>query len=155
MFRKLSSSESRSTSLRLSFVIPALMIVVTVAACAAVGVIGYMTGKDGLQRAAEAELGMVITARSSLLESKLKAAQGEVVTLASSVGDALNTLGQASMNLAREREEILGLFQVPETVEERAAIIGTDQKTIKDAKNDQLRVVNPFKKKTVHHLFGY
>ena len=98
------------------------MIIITVAACTAVGVIGYVTGKDGLQKAAEAELGMVITARSALLESKLKSAEGEVVTLASSVADALNTLGQASLNLDREREEILGYFQVAEAPEERAAL---------------------------------
>ncbi|MET1410867.1 methyl-accepting chemotaxis protein [Roseibium sp. HPY-6] len=106
------------------------MIVITVAACAAVGVIGYVTGKDGLQKAAEAELAMVIKARSALLESKLDSAQGEVVTLASSVADALNTLGQASMNLEKEREEIVGLFQSPATPEERAALLGAEQKTM-------------------------
>ncbi|MBG6172897.1 methyl-accepting chemotaxis protein [Labrenzia sp. EL_208] len=129
MFSKSSSSGTKS-SFRLSFVIPALMIVITVAACAAVGVIGYMTGKDGLQKAAEAELGMVITARSALLESKLKSAEGEVVTLASSVADALHTLGQASLNLGKEREEILGYFQAAETASERASLSGSEQKTM-------------------------
>lgn len=130
MFTKSASAEKKSSSFRLSFVIPALMIIITVAACTAVGVIGYVTGKDGLQKAAEAELGMVITARSALLESKLKSAEGEVVTLASSVADALNTLGQASLNLDREREEILGYFQAAEAPEERAALSGSEQKTM-------------------------
>ncbi|POF31543.1 methyl-accepting chemotaxis protein [Roseibium marinum] len=106
------------------------MIVVTVAACAAVGVIGYMTGRDGLQKAAEAELGMVITARSALLESRLKSAQAEIVNLASSVADPLSNLGNAAMNLSKEKEEILSLFHGPQTADERAAITGKEQKTM-------------------------
>jgi methyl-accepting chemotaxis protein len=127
---KKSGSKKVLPSLRLSYVIPALMIVVTVAACAAVGVIGYMTGRDGLQKAAEAELGMVITARSALLESKLKSAESEIVNLASSVADPLSNLGNATMNLSKEKAEILSLFHAPQTPEERANITGTEQKTM-------------------------
>ena len=125
-----SASKKRSPSLRLSFVIPALMIVITVAACAAVGVIGYMTGRDGLQQAAEAELGMVITARNALLQSRLHAAESQIVNLASSVSDPLSNLGNATMNLAKEKDEILGLFQAPQSPEERAAVTGKEQKTM-------------------------
>ncbi|CTQ55712.1 Methyl-accepting chemotaxis protein 4 [Roseibium album] len=128
--KKKSGSKKVLPSLRLSFVIPALMIVVTVAACGAVGVIGYMTGRDGLQKAAEAELGMVITARSALLESKLKSAESEIVNLASSVADPLSNLGNATMNLSKEKAEILSLFHAPQTPEERASITGTEQKTM-------------------------
>lgn len=123
-------SRKVTPSFRLSFVIPVLMIVITVAACGAVGVIGYMTGRDGLQKAAEAELGMVITARSALLESKLKSAESEIVNLASSVADPLSNLGNATMNLSKEKAEILSLFHAPQTPEERAAISGTEQKTM-------------------------
>ncbi len=127
---KNSAAKKSSPSLRLSFVIPALMIVVTVAACTAVGMIGYMTGRDGLQKAAEAELGMVITARSALLESRLHAAESEIVNLASSVADPLSNLGNATMNLSKEKEDILDLFHKPTTPEERAEITGTEQKTM-------------------------
>ncbi|WP_428674777.1 methyl-accepting chemotaxis protein, partial [Roseibium sp.] len=131
MIGKLNSDSKKfSLSLRLSFVIPALMIVITVAACAAVGVIGYMTGRDGLQKAAEAELGMVITARSALLESRLHAVESETVNLASSVADPLANLGNATMNLAKEKAEILGLFHAAATPEERAAVTGKEQKTM-------------------------
>jgi len=106
------------------------MIVVTVAACAAVGVIGYMTGRDGLEKAAKAELDMVVAARSALLNSVLSAAQDEVVNLASSVSDPLSNLGNATMNLAKEKEEILGLFQAPQSAEERAQVTGKEQKTM-------------------------
>ena len=128
--KKNSGAKKGSPSLRLSFVIPALMIVITVAACTAVGVIGYMSGRDGLQKAAEAELGMVITARSALLESKLQSASAEVVNLASSVSDAVSNLGNATMNLAKEKEEILGLFQAAQSADERAAVSGKEQKTM-------------------------
>lgn len=128
--KKHSGAKRNFLSLRLSFVIPALMIVVTVAACAAVGVIGYITGRDGLQKAAEAELGMVITARSALLESKLHSVQAEIVNLASSVADPLSNLGNAAMNLSKEKGEILSLFHEPQTAGERAAITGKEQKTM-------------------------
>lgn len=106
------------------------MIVLTFAACTAVGVIGYMTGRDGLQKAAEAELGMVISARSALLESKLGAAKAEVVNLASGVADPMSNLANATLNLNKEKDEILGLFHAPQTAEERAEISGADQKTM-------------------------
>ena len=106
------------------------MIVITVAACAAVGVIGYMSGRDGLQQAAEAELGMVITARNALLQSRLHSAESQIVNLASSVSDPLSNLGNATMNLAKEKDEILALFQAPQTPEERAEVTGKEQKTM-------------------------
>ncbi len=127
---KKSGSKKAGPSLRLSFVIPALMIVITVAACAAVGVIGYVTGKDGLQKAAEAELGMVITARSALLDAKLDTVEAEIVNLASSVADPISNLGNATMNLEKEKEEILSLFHAPQSAEERAQLTGAEQKTM-------------------------
>ncbi|EAV42872.1 methyl-accepting chemotaxis protein [Stappia aggregata IAM 12614] len=89
-----------------------------------------MTGRDGLQQAAEAELGMVITARNALLQSRLHAAESQIVNLASSVSDPLSNLGNATMNLAKEKEEILALFQAPQTPEERASVTGKEQKTM-------------------------
>ncbi|MHA7772410.1 methyl-accepting chemotaxis protein [Roseibium sp. M-1] len=123
-------TQKRTASLRLSFVIPALMIVITVAACAAVGVIGYVTGRDGLEKASTAELGMVVSARSALLNSVLRSAEDEVINLASSVSDPLSNLGNATMNLAKEKDEILGLFQKGATPEERAVETGKEQKTM-------------------------
>ncbi len=131
MIGKLNSGSKKfSLSLRLSFVIPALMIVITVAACTAVGVIGYMTGRDGLQKAAEAELGMVITARSALLETRLHSAESQTVNLASSVADPLANLSNSTMNLDKEKVEILSLFQGVSSPAERAAITGKEQKTM-------------------------
>jgi len=127
---KYSIARKALPSLRLSFVIPALMIVITVAACAAVGVIGYMTGRDGLQKAAEAELAMVITARSALLKNRLHSAEAETVNLASSVSDPLSNLTNASQNLSSEKDEIISYFQAPQSVQERAELTGEDQKTM-------------------------
>ncbi|WP_299819825.1 methyl-accepting chemotaxis protein [uncultured Roseibium sp.] len=73
---------------------------------------------------------MVITARSALLESKLHSVQAEIVNLASSVADPLSNLGNAAMNLSKEKEEILSLFHAPQTADERAAITGKEQKTM-------------------------
>lgn len=128
--KKTSGSRKISLSLRLSFVIPAIMIAITVAACAAVGVIGYMTGRDGLQKAAESELGMVIAARSALLDSRLHAVSAETLNLASSVSDPLSNLANATMNLTSEKADILNYFQGPESAGERAKLTGNDQKTM-------------------------
>ncbi|TYC56491.1 HAMP domain-containing protein [Rhodobacterales bacterium] len=106
------------------------MIAITVAACAAVGVIGYMTGRDGLKQAAESELGMVITARAALLDARLKAAEAETVNLASSVSDSLTNLANATMNLSAEKDAILSYFQADLSAEERAKLTGNDQKTM-------------------------
>ncbi|MEP1396169.1 MAG: methyl-accepting chemotaxis protein [Roseibium sp.] len=92
--------------------------------------IGYLTGRDGLEKAAKAELDMVIAARSALLKSVLSAAEDEVVNLASSVSDPLSNLGNATMNIAKEKDEILALFQSPQTPEERAELTGKEQKTM-------------------------
>jgi methyl-accepting chemotaxis protein len=73
---------------------------------------------------------MVVAARSALLESVLSAAQDEVVNLSSSVSDPLSNLGNATMNLDKERADILELFQAPETPQERAQVTGKEQKTM-------------------------
>ncbi|MBN9670942.1 HAMP domain-containing protein [Labrenzia aggregata] len=106
------------------------MIVITVAACTAVGFIGYMSGRDGLQKAGKAELAMVIAARSALLKSKLRAAEVETINLASSVGEPLSNLTNATQNLSSEKDEIFSFFQSPQSAEERAKLTGEKQKTM-------------------------
>lgn len=128
--QKKMSGKKRSSSFRLSFIIPALMIVVTVAACTAVGLIGYLTGRDGLRTAAEAELGMVIAARSALLETRLTSAEAEIVNVAASVAKPLESLSSAAINLDTERASLVELFQTAETPQERAAITGADHSSI-------------------------
>ncbi len=115
---------------RLSVIIPALMIVITVAACAAVSVIGYVAGRDGLQKAAEMELGMVISARSALLQTKLGAAESEVINLASGLADQLGKLSKSVMNLGTDKAAILRAFQASTSPRERAAVTGKELKSM-------------------------
>lgn len=119
-------------SIRLSFLIPSLMVFLTLAACTAVGVIGFINGRDGLQKAAEAELGMVISARSGLLDARIASVETDITNVASGagIGDALTNLGNATMNLEKARDEILGYYQASDDPAERAALTGEDNKSM-------------------------
>lgn len=123
---------SKWPSIRLSFLIPALMVFLTIGACTAVGVIGYINGRDGLREAAEAELGMVVNAKSALLEAKLASIENEVVNVATGagIGEALVNMTNATMNLSKQRPEILEYYQSPATPEERAEKLGDDHKSM-------------------------
>lgn len=119
-------------SIRLSFLIPALMVVVTLAACTAVGVIGFVNGRDGLRQAAEAELGMVISAKSALLEARLGSIENEIVNVATGagIGEAMVNLANATLNLGKQRQEILDYYQVSDDPAERSLLNGEDHKSM-------------------------
>lgn len=119
-------------AIRLSFLIPALMVLVTLAACSAVGVIGFMNGRDGLREAAESELKMVVSARSALLQARLKAISHEIVNVATGagVGEAMVNLGNAVLDLEKDRQEIYDYFKVSDHPAERAALTGSDHKSM-------------------------
>ena len=70
-------------------------------------------GATGLQKAAEAELGMVISARSALLDARFASVETDIVNVASGagIGDALVNLGNATMNLEKQRSEIVDYYQ--------------------------------------------
>lgn len=119
-------------SIRLSFLIPALMVLLTIGACTAVGVIGFFNARDGLRQAAEGELGMVVSAKSALLNARLANIENEVVNAATGagIGEAMVNLTNATTNLEKQRQEIFDYYKGPETAEERANLLGEDHKSM-------------------------
>ncbi|MTI04692.1 methyl-accepting chemotaxis protein [Roseibium denhamense] len=108
------------------------MVFVTLAACTAVGIIGFINGRDGLRQAAEAELGMVISARSALLDARLDALGNDLVNVSTGAGikEAMVNLANATMNLGNVREELLEYYAVSEDPSERALLTGEDHKSM-------------------------
>lgn len=119
-------SAGKLPSIRLSFLIPSLMVFLVLAACTAVGVIGFVNGRDGLQKAAEAELGMVISSRSGLMNARIASVETDIINVASGagIGDALTNLGAATMNLDSQRAEIFGYYKKLDGAAERAELTG-------------------------------
>ncbi|WP_395174181.1 methyl-accepting chemotaxis protein [Roseibium alexandrii] len=127
-----SSKASKWPSIRLSFLIPALMVFLTIGACTAVGVIGFFNARDGLREAAEGELGMVVNAKSALLEARLASIENEIVNVATGagIGEALVNMTNATMNLEKQRQEIFDYYKAGATAEERAQKMGDDHKSM-------------------------
>ncbi|MHA7777057.1 methyl-accepting chemotaxis protein [Roseibium sp. M-1] len=121
---------ARWSSVRLSVLIPALMIVVTLTACVAVGAIGYLSGRQELRQAAEAELGMVIAARTALLEARLKSIDADLANMASgtTVGKALKELVGALAFLDKEKGELHAFYRQAASPQERAEASETNYK---------------------------
>ena len=117
---------------RLSFVIPSLIVVLVLAACASVSYLGYLNGRAGLQQAAESELTVVASARASQLVELMNAAQDEIGNLSSSaaVSNSVEQLVAVQDTIKPELDAIRTYYQNPETADERAALTGQDNKTI-------------------------
>ncbi|ADZ70192.1 methyl-accepting chemotaxis protein [Polymorphum gilvum] len=118
---------------RLSVNIPVLMVGLTLSACVAVGVIGYLNGRDGLQKAAEAELAMVVKAKQALVNARLTALRSDLSNIASSANAALavTDLAGTLSNLDKERADILGYYSKEgSSASERAELTGSNHKTM-------------------------
>ncbi|MEP3277161.1 MAG: methyl-accepting chemotaxis protein [Stappiaceae bacterium] len=118
---------------QLSVVLPTLVIGLAFAACAAVGYMGYVNGRDGLVKAAASELQILADGRKSLVEARLQSLQSELAKLSASanVTIALSEMNDALGNLEIERPDIVQYYQ-PEGagVSDRVALDGAGNKTM-------------------------
>ena len=112
--------------------LPIAMILMTLIASVATGVIGYINGKTGLYNATVAELNMLSSSRSKLLEQKLKAAKVDLASMASSNSAkfVLNELNQAYENMPEDIPIVKEYFQNPNTALDRAALNGANETTL-------------------------
>ncbi len=119
--------------LKLSVIVPVLMVGVTFASCVAVGIIGYTNARSGLEQAVNSELAMLTDARKALLDMRLSSLSGDLATTATG---AAATLAFTDMNaslsaLENDRAELEGYFK-PDGLdaEGRAELTGKDSKTM-------------------------
>lgn len=126
-------SRKRNRFLKLSVVVPALMVGVTLASCLAVGVGGYMAARDGMTDAASNELAMLGNSRKGLLKSELNSLSGDLSSIASGAAAALafNEMNAALVNLDADRAQLSAYFQPDGSdAKSRAELTGKDSKTM-------------------------
>ncbi|WP_439530459.1 methyl-accepting chemotaxis protein [Pannonibacter sp.] len=126
---------------RLSVIIPSLTLGLVLAACTAVGVIGYVSGRDGLEQAARAELELVVKARQSLLNAKMGNIGADLTNAATSAGAALmmKDLAGTRVNIDSDLQAIREYYQAPgSSAADRAAQIGSDNKTMYSWRHSEL-----------------
>ncbi|WP_417774029.1 methyl-accepting chemotaxis protein [Stappia sp.] len=119
--------------LKLSVVVPVLMVGLTFAACVAVGIGGYLNAREGLTNSAIGELTMIAKAREGLADSKLGMLRGDLSTTVSGAGAAMafGDLDAAMSSIDQERETLLAYFQ-PDGLDAagRAELSGKNNKTL-------------------------
>ncbi len=123
----------RNRVFRLSIILPVLMVGLTLAACCAVGVIGYLNGQAGLEKAATGELGMLARARTDLMNAKLDSVRADLSNMASGGGVvlALTTLNQSLDSLQADEPALREYFQAEgSTPEQRSELSGEGNKTV-------------------------
>ncbi|MCY1705915.1 methyl-accepting chemotaxis protein [Pannonibacter sp. SL95] len=137
-----SSMPQRSNRLlRLSVIIPSLTVGLVFAACTAVGVIGYVSGRDGLEKAAKSELELVVNGRQALLNAKLANIEADLTNAATSAGAALlmKDLAGTRVNIESDMPAIREYYQPAGMgAADRAARVGTDNKTMYSWRHSEL-----------------
>lgn len=119
--------------MKLSVVVPVLVVGLVFAACAAVGVGGYLNARGGLTDSATGELAMVSKARTGLIDAKMNMLLGDLSTTVSGAATALafSELDSAMSSIEQERATLLGYFQ-PDGLDAagRAELTGKNNKTL-------------------------
>ncbi|MTH97372.1 methyl-accepting chemotaxis protein [Roseibium sp. RKSG952] len=118
---------------KLSIVVPALMVGVTLASCVAVGIGGYLNAREGLVQSVESKLELIAKARKELVRQGLNSISSDLSNMATGAGAALalSDMESALSNLDNDRPALEAYFQ-PEgsTRETRAELDGKDNKTM-------------------------
>lgn len=125
-------SAFRMNITKISIFLPIIMISMTLVASLATGVIGYLNGQNGLQKATVAELNVLAKSREQLLELKLNAVKTDLSSLASSsaVREIMENLSKVLDSGGDEIGVILSHFQASNNIEERAKLTGVNNKTM-------------------------
>ncbi len=126
-------SGGRNRFLKLSVIVPVLMVGVTFGSCVAVGIGGYMNARSGLEEAAKGELSMVAQARKALLDMRMTSLSGDLSTTATGAAAALafTDMNNALGSLENDRADLDAYFQ-PEGADAaaRAELTGAESKTM-------------------------
>lgn len=112
--------------------LPIIMISMTFMASVATGIIGYVNGQTGLQKATVGELNTLAASRSDILQLKLNTVKNDLSTMVSgsAIKIVLNELNSAIVNMEVDVPAVLTYFQGPETALERSQLDGIGEKTM-------------------------
>ena len=120
-------------SLRLSLMLPVMLVGLAALGSVSVGVVGYLNAQSGLERAGRAELGVLAQARKDLLDERLHKVLGDIDNLAASTGaqtaltELTNLFGQLSVDIP----VVKAYFQPQGTsAADRAKLTGDGSKSI-------------------------
>jgi len=128
MLRKISTIVSTDGLKSIKVRFAALVVGAALVSCAAVGVLSYQIGKNGLIEASQLRLDMVAENQAETVSSKLQRIEQAMGEMAknNSIGESIDS---AAALLQAEAEKIRGAFQAPGmSAEERAAFDGADLK---------------------------
>jgi methyl-accepting chemotaxis protein len=121
---------------RIAIVLPLVMVALTFMASLAVGLVGYYNGQSGLTAAVQRELESQATARTRLLDLKLKNILAQLDSLAQSEGAGMMsqvTIPRIEGQVPPEKV----YFSTPATVEERETLDGAELKSIYSYRHSQ------------------
>ncbi len=127
--------------LRLSTIIPAVTVGLALVSCAVVGVIGYTTGRDGLEKAGVSELSLMVQSRHALLSAKLDGIQSDLSNLASGAAATLvmKDLASTRANLTTDMDSIRSYYQAAgSAAADRAELNGKTNKTMYSWRHGEL-----------------
>lgn len=108
--------------------LPLTMIGMTFAASLAIGVVGYLNGQAGLQKATVTELTTLAHSKADLLTLKLDTVKNDLATMATSSATkiVMEELNKAVVNFSFDIPAVLKYFQAPEDAIERAKLNGDE-----------------------------
>ncbi|PCI85150.1 MAG: hypothetical protein COB24_14005 [Hyphomicrobiales bacterium] len=125
-------TKKQSRFTKIATFLPIIMISMTFMASGATGIIGYLNGQTGLEKATVGELNTLAASRADILNLKLNTVKNDLSTMVSgsAIKIVLNELNSAIVNMEVDIPAVLSYFQGAETASERATFDGTGEKTM-------------------------
>ncbi|AXS41034.1 methyl-accepting chemotaxis protein [Breoghania sp. L-A4] len=117
---------------KLATVLPVMVGGLSLVSCITVGVLGYVSGREGLVNAAESELRILANARRTGLQIKLATVKSDLANLVTSANTAivLNEMNEALTTLEQDRPELDGYYRKAADTAARAELTGEGNKTM-------------------------
>lgn len=115
-----------------AFMLPIVTLTMILIAAGSVGFIGYINGSAGLQTAEQEKLRSIVSAQSTLMESKLKAITSNMNALAKGPASqsALTEIDRFLRDGSDNVSDILRYYQSPKNPTERAELTGANDSTV-------------------------
>lgn len=111
--------------------LPLIVVSVALFASVATGIVGYINGQEGLEKATVSELNTLAFSRSKILSLKVKSLESDLsaMALSSATQTVIKELNSSLKN-TKEHIPILKYFQTPSTAHERAGLDGVGEKNM-------------------------